>query len=428
MRLVQTSLALVGFTVAAGWLAACGSDTSSNPGGSAGSAPVNGSGGKSAGSGGSPVVGGAGSPVVGNAGTSTGTAGTSTGTAGTSTGSGGTGNTAGGSVGAAGSSNPVGGTTSSGGTTASAGGSAAGGGAVDPNAPDQMGKTNAKPGAMTSTNLDYLKLGEMRIINNNWGSIAWKCDGSKSKESVFINADKTFGWNFDRPTGCADQGMTTKPDFPEIEFGIHPFGLGSSDATSPNFSTTTLLPKQIKDITSASVTVTNLTISLDQRTHWDLAFEFWLSSKNPATTQNDAGVYAELMTFWGWNDGLWPESGSNPGPVVRNCNPTPCKAQPGETTSTGGKTYKLEVQDDAWSKWRYYQFRDSSGSHETFPTVTVDVKKLLDYLVTKGYSKDLYVTRFEVGSEIDDGTKGSVKMSNIEFEVNGEKRSPVFGQ
>ena len=141
--------------------------------------------------------------------------------------------------------------TGSGGTTSSSGAGNTAGGA-NPNAPDAKGKTNAKGGDMTSADLDYLKLGEMRLINNNWGSVEWAC-GTKSKENVFVSADKSsFGWNFDR--GDCDTGNTNqKPDYPEIEFGIHPFGLGSIKATSPDFSTTTLLPKQLKDITEASV-------------------------------------------------------------------------------------------------------------------------------------------------------------------------------
>jgi len=225
--------------------------------------------------------------------------------------------------------------------------------------------------------------------------------------------------------GCDSSGQ--KPDFPQLEFGIHPFGLGSSDATSPNFSSTTLLPLQIKDITSATVTLTDLKIEFEKEGKWDLTFEFWLSSKDPGKTQGDAGVYAELMTFWGWENNRWPENASPPGPLVRNstCSGSACP-KAGEQV-TAGKTYKLEVQDDAWGKWRYFQFRDTAGPSKSF-NGTVDVKKLIDYLVSKGYSKDLWVARLEVGSEIDDNTKGKVTMKNVEFEINGQKRSPVFGQ
>ena len=55
--------------------------------------------------------------------------------------------------------------------------------------------------------------------------------------------------------------------------------------------------------------------------------------------------------------------------------------------------------------------------------------QLIDYMVsTGGATQDMWVTRLEVGSEIDDNTKGSVSMKNVTFEVNKETRSPVFGQ
>ncbi|MET0794945.1 MAG: hypothetical protein ABW061_25725, partial [Polyangiaceae bacterium] len=237
----------------------------------------------------------------------------------------------------------------------------------------------------------------------------------------FVNADKSFGWNFDRGD-CDKAGSNSKPDFPQLEFGIHPFGIGSSDATSPGFSSTTLLPLQIKDIMSASVTLDSLNITIDGTNNksWDLTFEFWLSQQNPATTQNNAGVYSELMTFWGWQDGRYPEPPNGTGPKGNGA---------GDMVPAGTKTYKLEVQDDAWAggKWRYFQFRTSDGPLRSF-SGTVDVKKLIDYLVSKGYSKDLWVARLEVGSEIDDNTKGSVSMKNATFEVNGQMRSAVFSQ
>lgn len=417
MRLLPTSLALVGLTVAAG-LAGCGSDSSNtNPGGTSGSSNSGASGAGSV-----PTAGSAGKPAVSTAGSAgagtVGSAGSANGTAGSGSGSvAGSANVAGASNGAAGSG------TSTGGTTGTAGSGSSTAGASNPNGPDQMGKTNAKPGDKTSTKLDYLKLGEMRLINNNWGSVAWNCT-DKSPSSVFINADKTFGWSFDRPN-CDTGDTNQKPDFPEIEFGIHPFGLGSSEATSPNFSTTTLLPKQVKDITTANVTIDGLSINLSKEGSWDLTFELWLSTKDPATTQGNAGVYAELMTFWGWQKDRWPLTG------MTGQNSPQCDA-PSDCTkglSAGAKSYDLIVQKNSWgSGWKYYQFRGTDGSQKTFNGV-VNVKKLLDYLMTQpGYTKDMWLTRLEVGSEIDDETKGSVSMKNITFEVNGQSRSPVFGQ
>jgi len=239
---------------------------------------------------------------------------------------------------------------------------------------------------------------------------------------VFVNADKTFGWSFDRPN-CDTGDTNTKPDFPELEFGIHPFGLGSSDATSPNFSTTTLLPKQLKDITSASVSLEGLSINLSSEGSWDLTFEFWLSQKDPSTTKDNAGVYAELMTFWGWQANRWPLTG------MTGSNSPQCDIGCTNGLSAGSKSYDLIVQKNSWgSGWKYFQFRGTDGSQKSF-NGSVDVKKLIDYLVQKGgATQDMYLTRLEVGSEIDDQTKGSVSMKNITFEVNGEKRSPVFGQ
>jgi len=417
VRLLPTSLALVGISVVVGaaGLAGCSSDTTNNSGGG-GSSPSS----QAAGSGTVPTAGKPGTSTAGSGGTGVvgaGGSGNNTSTGGSNTVTGGSSSTGGsGQVSTGGSGNPSGGTGSSTGGTSSTGG-----GATNPNAPDMMGKTNAKPGDKTSTKLDYLKMGEMRLINNNWGSVAWNCT-DKSPSSVYINSDKSFGWSFDRPD-CDTNNSNTKPDFPEIEFGIHPFGLGSSEATSPNFSTTTLLPKQVKDITSATVVIDGLEIKLSSEGSWDLTFELWLSSKNPATTQGNAGVFAELMTFWGWQPNRWPITGGmDSGPQ--------CEGGCKNGLSAGDKSYDLIVRKNSWgSGWQYFQFRTAGGASSKTFNGKVDVKALLDYLMTlPNYSKDMYLTRLEVGSEIDDMTKGSVSMKNITFEINGEKRSPVFGQ
>jgi hypothetical protein len=303
-----------------------------------------------------------------------------------------------------------GGDTAQGGANASGGGMAVGGaagggmaGAAGAAVVDQNGIPLAKPGDSKNGSREYLNLGDMRLIANKWGSDELGCNTSLR---VFVNNDRTFGWEFDRGACGGDKA---KPDYPEIEFGIHPFGAGNSLATTPSFSSTSVLPIQIKDITSASVTLDNLSISIQRATTYNLNFEFWLSQRNPVTDPNP-GVHAELITFLGWQDS-WAcdKSGS---------------------VQAGDKGFGLCHQDDAWAggKWRYFQFRLNGGSVNSV-SGKLDVKALLEWLVTNaGYSRDLWVTRLEVGSDIDDHTAGSVTLRNITFEVNGTSKSPQFGQ
>jgi hypothetical protein len=198
-----------------------------------------------------------------------------------------------------------------------------------------------------------------------------------------------------------------------VEFGIHPFGIGSNLATSPEFSSTTLLPMQLKDITSASVTLDQLNIQLNGQNSWNLAMEFWLSEGDPRLPDGQVQVHTEVMAWWGWNGGRWP------------CNSAADQVQ-------AGMQYTLCHQDDAWAggKWRYYQFRAGDGSDGNIRndfTGPIDVGAFLEYLRGKGYDENLWLTRMEVGSEIDDDTSGTVKMNGITFEVNGESRPAIIG-
>lgn len=55
------------------------------------------------------------------------------------------------------------------------------------------------------------------------------------------------------------------------------------------------------------------------------------------------------------------------------------------------------------------------------------MKPFLDYLLSKdGFAGTDWVTRLEVGSEIDDNTSGTVRMDGITFEVNGQSRSAMI--
>lgn len=282
---------------------------------------------------------------------------------------------------------------------------------------DEGGKMNAARGESTNVPQDYLRLGEIRILNNNWGSEDLGCTAPNSTMEVFVNDSGAFGWNFNRGD-CAQATDTSHPDFPQVEFGIHPFGIGSDLETSPPFSSTTVLPIQIKDIQSAKITLDNLNIALQNGSSWNTTMEFWLSERNPVTDPNP-GVYAEIMAWWGWDAGRWPCDTNNDnqpdaGPSVQ-----------------AGQQYTLCHQNDNWaSGWRYFQFRagdasDGNISHNF--NGTVDVKAFLDYLTSqRGYSGELWLTRMEVGSEIDDNTSGTVSMNNITFEVNGESRSAII--
>jgi len=319
---------------------------------------------------------------------------------------------------ASGGGNAAGGSSAGAGATASGGSSggvsAAGGGSGGTNSGgngnsagnasgvDQGGQALAKPGDSKTQSRGYLNLGDFRVLNNKWGSDELGC---ATTMKVFANADKSFGWSFDRGACGGDKA---KPDYPEVEFGIHPFGANSPLATSPSFSSTTLLPLQIKSITSASVALSALNAAIQKASVYNVDFELWLSQKNPVTDTANPGVYAEVIAFWGWQD-TWA------------CDQT------GNVTA-GDKSYSLCHQDDQWAsgQWRYFQFRASNGSSNSY-SGKVDVKAFLDWLVnTKGYSKDLWVTRLEVGSELDDNTSGSVTMQNVTFEINGVSKSAQF--
>ncbi len=282
---------------------------------------------------------------------------------------------------------------------------------------DAGGKMNAARGESTDVPQDYLRLGEIRILNNNWGSEDLGCTAPKSTMKVFVNDSGAFGWEFNRGD-CASETDTSHPDFPQVEFGIHPFGIGSDLETSPPFSSTTVLPIQIKDIEIATITLANLRIALNGRDSWNTTMEFWLSERHPIDDPNP-GVYAEIMAWWGWDAGRWPCDTNNDnqpdaGPSVQ-----------------AGQQYTLCHQNDNWaSGWRYFQFRAGDASdgniREDF-NGTIDLKPFLDYLMTqRNYSGELWLTRMEVGSEIDDNTSGTVTMDNITFQVNDQIRSAVI--
>ncbi|MGL1934421.1 MAG: hypothetical protein OCD01_05355 [Fibrobacterales bacterium] len=260
-----------------------------------------------------------------------------------------------------------------------------------------------------------IHMGDIELFRNTWGSKKLKCN---TDYEIFVDAEHRFGWKFDRgacePNYPRDASNT--PDYPEVEIGAFP--LNKSDRTDPpSRSSTDILPLQVKDIRSATISIDSLAIDLQESTSWNINFEMWLTKYDPTTT-NQPQPKVELMTFWGWHSGRW------------KCNPSEWGSKFGTdiTLDAGTEKYTLCHQDDSWSSggWKYYQFRADDGSMNEF-TGVLDVKVALDWLVTTaGISDEYWVSRFEIGSEIGDDTKGNLIIKDVAFEVNGSVRTPQF--
>ncbi|MGL1901207.1 MAG: hypothetical protein OCC49_03650 [Fibrobacterales bacterium] len=273
------------------------------------------------------------------------------------------------------------------------------------------------PGTVTvpiSKDSDWARvhMGDIELFRNTWGSELLKCD---SDYEIFVDAEYRFGWEFDRGA-CQPSHPHNTPDYPEIEIGASPFN--NSDRTaSPTRSSTAILPLQVKNIMSATITIDSLAIDLEKSKSWNVNFEMWLTKYDPTTT-NQPQPKVELMTFWGWHSGRW------------KCDRSKMESKfgTGITLDAGTEKYTLCHQDDSWGSgdWKYYQFRADDGSMNEF-TGVLDVKVALDWLVTTaGISDEYWVTRFEIGSEIGDDTKGTVIIKDVVFEVNGSVRTPQF--
>jgi hypothetical protein len=296
-----------------------------------------------------------------------------------------------------------GGTLGIGGTTGgvSSGGAAGGGGTASGMVPGETKPTVTAP-ASSKVPKDYFVLGEARLLNNNWGAQALGCN---APYEIFVNADKTFGWKWDRnTTKCG--GDKSKPDYPEVEFGMHPFGVSTQIITSPDYSSTTILPIQIKDVTTASVKIEGLSIVTTADAAWNMNFEMWFCEQHPATGTHTT-AYGETMNWFGWSSDQYNWNG-----VLGSLE--------------AGQSYDLMHSDDHWpagqaQQWKYRQYRLKSSSKQF--SGTVDVKKILTALTGQGWPSSLWIARLEVGTELDDGSAGTVTMKKITFEVNGQQRA-----
>jgi hypothetical protein len=216
---------------------------------------------------------------------------------------------------------------------------------------------------------------------------------------------------------------------------VAPFGNQSSLLTTPTYSSTTLLPIQISNLQSATLGLssytTNITSAVNS-SYWDGNFEFWISREDPTTTAN-AGVYAEIIMFMNYEPNR--NNGSAGG---WNCDHN-------GTVTAGSYTFTLCHESDIWSnnQWRFFNFMltgATSSATNTPANGTADIKAILSWVMSNygnstassgggagAFSNSMYLTRIEVGTEVDDNTAGSVKISNLSFNINGTTKGITFG-
>lgn len=352
MKTMQGTMRQIGVMAAAGALGACTAQEAPAPVASSG-----------AGSGGAAMVGGAGG----------------TGAAGTPQVGGASGVGGGGDGGSGGASGAGAGGMAAGGTAGS-GGTAPLGPVVDPRGTSHC---DATP----------IHLGEVRLLTNEWTD-------PEADTCIFLDQQGQFGWTWTR--GATGMGENPNyPNYPEAEFGINPWNASGLDTSS-----TDVLPLQLKDFTSASMTLDVFTDVGGNNSGWNLAFEMWLSDTDP--TLGPANPKGEIMVF-----------------LSNEPNYYPASPETGEVLNDGERDYKLYVSSDSWGTWGYYrQYR--LDTHDGKFNGKLNIHAFLKhYLENEGWDGNLWVTRFEIGNEVYQNSGGTTTFENLSFEVNGQTRAAL---
>jgi hypothetical protein len=260
----------------------------------------------------------------------------------------------------------------------------------------------------------------MHLLTNRW-------DDPQATESLFLNSGGSFGWTWNRGATGPSGSANDYPNYPEIEFGVNPWGetqLG--DLT--NVSTTDLLPMQVSKITSASMTVDIDANIMNAGLGWNLAFEMWLSPADP--TKGSTNPEYEIMVFFGNHANYYPTS---PGGMNNAaCTPAVNGVNCGMQVQSGSNSYTLYSMSSNWSgppAYNYLQFRDSGNGPGTNNAANVTFNGKLDihaFLAAVNPPGNLYVTRFELGDETNQNSQGTTTISSISFEVNGTTETALM--
>lgn len=244
------------------------------------------------------------------------------------------------------------------------------------------------------TGAETLHLGEVRLEANEWTD-------TNQTTCIFLDEDGTFGIEWER--GATGYGENpTYPNYPKAEIGIAPW----NDDGEPMKSSSALLPIQLKDLESASMTL-DVTTTTTTNNGWNLAFELWLSDEDPRIGK--AHPKAELMVFFGNKPNYYP--------------PEP----KGGEFNDGHNTYTLYETSDDWSSWGYYrQWRIGDTDGVAQFKGTLDIAAFLrHHMEVDGWDENLWITRFEIGNETYQESGGITRFKSLQFEVNGESRSAI---
>jgi hypothetical protein len=195
---------------------------------------------------------------------------------------------------------------------------------------------------------------------------------------------------------------------------VNPWGETVNGDLTP-ISTTELLPAQVQNIQSASMTVSMDANIVDAGQGWNLAFEMWLSPADPTKGPTDPKF--EIMVWFGNNANYWPAS--------PNCDPSATSYKCGTQVIDDGHTYTLWFASKNWGSpaYTYIQFRDSANASGGQFAGSLDIYKILQAVSP---DPSFYVTRFELGNEISQGSDGTTTIQSVSFEVNGTTETALM--
>lgn len=207
------------------------------------------------------------------------------------------------------------------------------------------------------------------LVQNNFQQLL---PGS-TRQSVFVNADQSFGWGWNWPT---------RPDlavvaYPEIICGKKPWD---------NSSTTEQLPARVKDLLAIAVDYSSQT---NANGIYNLAFDLWLCNSPEA---NEESIHTEVMV---WID----KNGLPPAGNIIDSFDTPWGP--------------IDLYHDAMPKWTYLAcvFRNALAS------ATLDLNVFLTQLVAMGHvDANLFLASVELGNEVSRGA-GRTHFSKYQVDI-----------